>query len=254
MRSDPLAVSPSALRPLTGEALLTAWERGGGRSWSGQALELLSAGCPDLASSLERAMPIAKRDRLLLELHRLTFGETMPSFAVCAACGERLEFELPSDWAVGVLDAAAGDLLDQEGWTVTLRLADGFDLEHAAAEPDIGLARSALVERCVSATGPDGRTIPIGDLPETIRAMAETRLSAMHEAAELTAVLTCPACQAAQSVLIDIPAYLWAETRNAARRLVADVGEIAHAFGWSEAAILSMSAARRRAYQEMIRA
>jgi len=35
--------------PLTGEALLSAWERGGRQSWSARALTLLSAGYPGLA-------------------------------------------------------------------------------------------------------------------------------------------------------------------------------------------------------------
>ncbi len=254
MRSDPLAEHGVIHRPLAGDVLLTAWERGARRSWSELAMGLLSAGCPGLPPGAAWAMTIAARDRSLLELHRLSFGETMAAFAACQACGERLEFAIPCDWAAGVLDGARGETLSVDGWSVTLHLASGADLLRAAAEPDTDAARRALLGSCILANDPDGAAVPYHLLPEPIQARAEARLAGLHEATELSATLACPACQAPQTVLVDLPGYLWAETRNAARRLIAEVSELANAHGWSEAAILAMSGTRRRAYLEMIRA
>jgi hypothetical protein len=110
------------------------------------------------------------------------------------------------------------------------------------------------LDRCVTAVDPRGDAVAYHDLPEAVRAAAETRLAALHEAVELSVSLACPACTARQSVFVDLSTYLWAEARHAAGRLLAEVHELAHAHGWSETTILTMSAPRRRAYLELIRA
>ena len=74
-------------RPLHGEALLSAWERGERQTWSACALALLSAGYPGLAGPDATRIPLAERDRLLLGLRRLTFGDTLMAFAVCFGRG-----------------------------------------------------------------------------------------------------------------------------------------------------------------------
>jgi hypothetical protein len=75
----------------------------------------------------------------------------------------------------------------------------------------------------------------------------------MHEAAEIALTLTCPACDARQVVHLDIAGFLWAEVRHAAQRLLDEVHELGWAYGWSEGAILTMSASRRQAYLDRVR-
>ena len=90
-------------------------------------------------------------------------------------------------------------------------------------------------------------------LPDALRDAALDRLDAMHEAAEVTLRLACPACDERQSVHFDIASFLWAEIRHAAEHLLDEVHELAWAYGWSEGAILAMGAARRQAYLERVR-
>ena len=52
---------------------------------------------------------------------------------------------------------------------------------------------------------------------------------------------------------LDVGAHVWTEVDAAARRMMGEVAAIAAAFGWTEAAILAMSDARRRAYLELAR-
>jgi len=250
------AVRSGDVRPLRGEALLSAWECGDRQTWSACALALLSAGYPGCAGPDATAIPLAERDRLLLELRRHTFGDTLAAFAVCHACGERVEFELPHASAVAALEtgvnAASGLTVDD--WVLNLRLADTADIDRAAADPDLDAARTVLLERCVTAADANGAIVPYRDLPEPVRALAEMTLAALHEAVELSVSLCCPGCAAPQQVLVDVSSHLWTETRHAARRLLAEVHELARAHGWSEAAIIAMSAPRRRAYLELARA
>jgi hypothetical protein len=243
------------IRPLLGEVLLAAWEQAADRSWSAQGGALLSAGYPALASADVAALPVAERDRLLLELRRLTFGDTLAAFAMCHSCNQPLEFELADADAAAALSAAlaAPAALTVEDWAITCRLANTADIEHAAACADIDAARAVLLERCVTAKAVNGGAVLYRDLPSPVRAQAEAMLAALHEMAELAVSLACPACEHRQTVMVDTSLYLWAETRHAARRLLADVHELAHAHGWPEAAILAMSRPRRQAYLAMVR-
>jgi hypothetical protein len=52
--------------------------------------------------------------------------------------------------------------------------------------------------------------------------------------------------------LFDMPAYFWSEIQMGARRLLQEVHALASAYGWRESEILMLSAARRRAYLEMV--
>ena len=62
-----------------------------------------------------------------------------------------------------------------------------------------------------------------------------------------------PHAGATQQVALDPTEFLWEETRHAARRLLADVHELAWAYGWRESDIIGMSPARRAAYLGLVR-
>ncbi|KFG69600.1 hypothetical protein, partial [Microvirga sp. BSC39] len=51
----------------------------------------------------------------------------------------------------------------------------------------------------------------------------------------------------------DIGAHFWTEVEADARRLLSEVAALAERFGWSEEALLTMPASRRRAYLELAR-
>src|SRR5690349_2018167 len=102
--SDPEGRLP--LRPLAGEALLEAWERGSAEPQPARAVTLLRAGCPELSEADAFSMPIAGRDRVLADLRRRSFGRTLVGFAECPACRERLEFTLPTDAIAAAANAA----------------------------------------------------------------------------------------------------------------------------------------------------
>ena len=51
---------------------------------------------------------------------------------------------------------------------------------------------------------------------------------------------------------MDVVGFFWREIQSAARRVVLEVDALARAYGWSEAAILGMSSARRNLYLELV--
>jgi hypothetical protein len=62
----------------------------------------------------------------------------------------------------------------------------------------------------------------------------------------------CPSCGCSWQTIFDIVSYLWTEVTVVAQRVLVDVHELARAYGWPETEILSMSAARRQFYLEMV--
>jgi hypothetical protein len=241
--ADPIG----AMRALSGEALLVAWEHGSAKAPPTRALAMLRAGCPTLAEADAAALPLAARDTALLALHASGFGPDLSAFAACDACGERLEFVLQTADIAATLQAArSDDTLTLDGVTLRLRLANTHDIAEAAAAPDLEAARYVLLARCTE--GMDLAALPAG-----LRDAALARLDAMHEAAEVSFSLACPACAARQVIHFDIAGFLWAEIRHAARNLLDEVHELAWAYGWAESAILAMSPQRRAAYLERVR-
>jgi hypothetical protein len=241
--ADPIG----AMRALSGEALLAAWERGSAEAPSGRALAMLRAGCPTLAETDAAALPLAARDAALLALHASGFGSNLSAFAACDACGERLEFVLQAADIAATLQAAdADDTLTLDGITLRLRMANTSDIAEAAAAPDLETAHNVLLARCTAGMDPAG-------LPTALRDAALARLDAMHEAAEVSFSLACPACAARQVIQFDIASFLWAEIRHAARNLLDEVHELAWAYSWAESAILAMNPQRRAAYLDRVR-
>lgn len=244
---DPLAV----LQPLAGAALLRVWEHGLGQTPPLRALTLLCAGCPALPPEEAAALPVTLRDQALVRLHALNFGPTLSATAACGSCAERLEFVLSAQEVAETLRAApTHQMLTQDGVSMRLRLANTQDVMDAAAAEDLPTGRHLLLARCASPVDDDGRT---GPAPEFMSEAALERLDAMHEAAEITPTLACPACEAQQAVHFDVAEFLWVKIRHAAQRLLDEVHELAWAYGWTEAEILGMSSARRNAYLDRAR-
>jgi hypothetical protein len=249
---SPLSGAPVAIEePLSGAALLAAWENGAGESPPIRALAVLRAACPALRVEDAITLPLKLRDQAFIALHALTFGTTFSARATCGACGEQLEFALPAQQIAASLQAADAECtLTRDGIRLYLRLANTRDVMDAAAVPDLDAARHLLVTRCAQAVDSDGQVVPV---PDALRDVALDRLDVMHDAAEIALTLDCPGCHSRQAVSFDVATFLWAEIRHAALRLLDEIHELAWAYGWSERAILAMSATRRQAYLERVR-
>src|SRR5690349_11032964 len=93
-------------RPLQGEALVAAWERGSRQPRLSRALALLAEGY-GLEEKAAATLSIPRRDALLLALRQRSFGDALQTFATCGCCAERLEFTLSAADLMWRLDAAA---------------------------------------------------------------------------------------------------------------------------------------------------
>ncbi|WP_353474567.1 hypothetical protein PVT71_21715 [Salipiger sp. H15] len=212
---------------LSSGTLLSVWETGAARRPLDRALAILWAAGVEQGAEL----PLAARDRALLQVRAGTFGKEIEARATCPDCAAALDLTLDAE----VLAAALHD--PEEG---PVRALTSADLAAVAGLPGARVAEG-LRERlgCTS-----------GIAPESIDAAIE----AQAEEAELTLRMVCAECGAGWAEVLDVPGFVWAELEAAALRLLAEVADLARAFGWTEAEVLRLSPPRRAAYLAMARA
>jgi hypothetical protein len=241
-------------RGLTASDLLDLWERGHGRAAPDHALLLLAAARAEQSLDELAALSIGRRNTLLLELRRQTFGEALACRASCAGCGEQLEFttsvsDLLADTApagAGYFEVCAGQV------TATMRLPNSEDLLVAGRCADTAETRRVVLQRCVAQAHVGGDPLEIGALPEQVVAALAAEAAARDPQADMQIAMVCPACGASWQAPFDIAAFFWQELAAQAERLLREVHLLARWYGWREADILAMSARRRQSYLELI--
>jgi hypothetical protein len=251
------------MRPLSGERLLLAWEQGTQADDLRRPLVLLSIALPDRDRVQLAAMPISERNALLLRLHELTFGPELNVFGECPECGARLEFAVQVEALAARQDTQpAADVItwERNGQHYRLRPVTTDDLVACLDVPELKAAQDLLLSRCLEMS-PAAPPVSPAAMPvqPPIAALADDadvlqRFEQLHAAEELNCAIDCPGCASSQVLDLDLARFVWAEIRTAARRLIADIHDLASAYGWSEQSISSMSPARRGAYLELLSA
>ncbi|MFM0336848.1 hypothetical protein [Paraburkholderia fungorum] len=236
------------MQPLTDSEILVLWERGARRHPLDRALLTLHAALAQTAGETLADWPLGRRNHALIELHCACFGTQLQGWLACEDCHEKLEFTLDGralaqagrDWRGGApTEIAVG--------ARTFRLPTSRDLAHVADAADSLDAARQLLDRCcvepaASAAWSDAELDEIGDRMAQADPLAETQL-ALH----------CPACGADWHETFDIAAFLWTQIEARAKRLLWAIHALARAYGWSEAAILSLDENRRAFYLKMVR-
>lgn len=244
------------MRGLSAADLLTVWEEGAPQHPLARALTLLGPAVPDSTPAELAALPVGRRDALLIDLHRRTFGERLEGYAECAHCGERLELDVPAAdlLALAPAEPAAPITFDAEGLTVTARLPDSRDLAAivSAASPEDAAAR--LARRCVRPAGDEGAGEETADLSPDVLDRVDRWMSEADPLAEIVLSLRCAACGHLWDSALDVVDLLWARVSARASMLQREVHALATAYGWSEADILAMSPTRRQGYLDLVEA
>jgi hypothetical protein len=234
--------SPSAAE------LIRVWELGQGRKLWYRALLLLAPVFPDSAFRTLGEMTLGARNAHLLALRERLFGTTIDATVRCPSCSERIQFSasvesfLPqlSDRRPSAYESTftcrAGD---EE---VAYRLLCSYDLAAVSRLDDASYAEDALASRAILGA-PDGIKLS----PQTIGAVADAIVTT-DPLTDIRLGFDCAACGHEWTSSFDIASFLWTEIDAEVRRLFDDVHRLGAAYGWSEAAILTMSAQRRREY------
>jgi hypothetical protein len=248
---DGRTVREADLRPLTGKE--EEWLASQPSAPIAHAVTRLLGGCLLRVESapgsvdLARRLLVADREYLMLQLRRMTFGDTIGLVAGCPVCAARMDVDVPAAEVPVVYRPQAAATYeralaagDGRTRTVHFRLPTGADQEAVAHLAGLA-AVDALMERCVLDDG--GLPLTVAERQEVEDAMEEL---APHLDVELD--LTCPECGHAFTLPFDVPAFFIAELRRHGRHLLAEVHTLALYYHWSEAAILRLTQTRRRAY------
>jgi hypothetical protein len=212
---------------LSAAGTLDLWQEAEGRGPIERSLALAAVSGRPLDELA--ALPIGQRDALLLELHA---DDALDATAACPACGEQAEFSVDTRALVArAAHAKPGK------W----RPPDSTDVAAAAATGDAEAAEHVLLERCAGSAvlSPDERAA-------VVEAMADA-----DPLAEVLVDVSCPACGEDFVADLDIGAFVWADVRARAQRLLLEVDTLARAYGWTEAEVLALGERRRAAYIEL---
>lgn len=236
------------MRALSNFELLAIWEKGSALHPLDRGLLLLAAALPEVPLAEIADWPLGRRARELFAVHRKWLGSSLSARARCSRCDEQMELELD-----------CGQLMppqatpDQQPTVVfrgeAYRVPTSRDVAFALAADNSGqMAPVRLLERCRLAphqprNWSEEDIAEIGELMAQADPGAETRIS-----------FRCVICGHEQEDVVEVAAFLWAEMVAQAKRLLREVHTLASAYGWSEAQVLSLGAARRMFYLEMVEA
>src|SRR5699024_7455752 len=130
------------------------------------------------------------------------------------------------------------------------------DLEAIVKCQTADAARARLLERCAleikRGAAKSKRKRSANQLPPKVADALVKKMAQVDPQANGQLRLTWTACRHAWAAAFDVVSFLWSEISNWAQRILREVHAIASAYGWREADILEMSAARREFYLEMI--
>jgi hypothetical protein len=222
------------------QPLLALWERGEREHPIDRTLSVLAAVTQSPRRELA-ALPVHRRDALLLASRAAAFGNVLDGVTTCQACGCRIDvaFELPD--LSGVLFADQG-AIDADGGVVSFRVPDSCDLAAALQAADMAAGREVLIDRCILA----------GPANAAARQAIEDQIELLCDPAWLELRLPCPECPTEFVVPIDIGRFFWEELSAYAERLIDETSLLAAHFGWAEADILALPERRRQRYLERL--
>jgi len=232
--------------------LLHVWELGAGRPGTLRALLLMTAVVPEQDGKALAHWNIGRRDRLLLDLRDALFGPEVRCLTDCVHCGEPIELDFRiNDIRVPHGESGRPYYLEAGNYEVQYRLPDSADLLALDGEAPAQAERQ-LLARCVMDARMQGGSVEAAELPDAVLLAVSQGMSEADPQAEVLLEVSCPACSAMSPAPFDIVSHLWAELDAWARRMLREVHMLALAYGWGEAEILRMTAARRRAYLDLI--
>lgn len=243
------------MHPLSASDIVRIWERGQGKPYLERAMLLLSAIFPETERDELASLSVGQRDAFLLALREKTLGSQIQAYARCPQCSENLEItiNIPDIQVMQPGDAKPPEYWWQEGdYQMRYRLLNSWDLATIRRIPDVVLARGQLLRLCVLEAQRQGVRVPPEDLPEEMVGVLTAQMEEQDPQADVRFNVSCPVCGSSWQTIFDIVSYLWTEVTVVAQRALMDVHELARAYGWHEMEILSMSAARRQLYLEMV--
>lgn len=243
------------MKNLTATEVVAIVDLGERRHDIDRALVVLSYALPERSVEEIVELPIGERDAHLLKVREQLAGTRLWLETHCPQCGEGQEFrtttgeQLFHDFSQPL---ARHHRLQSGNFTLEFRLLDSRDLGAATRTRDLEAARRCLLRRSLLSARREGMEVEPEDLPDDVLTDFADALTEADPQAEVKLGFRCLACEEPWIALFDIVPILWRDLEQQAANLLADIHELALAYGWRESDILSLSPTRRRFYLSRI--
>jgi hypothetical protein len=211
-------------------------------------------------------LSMGDRELLLLLVRRRLFGNIMQCVLKCPSCDEKLDVELKVDDLIvesnAVQQIRYEELIEAEGtwFRVTFHLPTAGDVEKALRPAaDIEGTARALARGCIDSVSrvsdePGSTQEEKEEWPDSVLRKISARIEQLDPQAEIELQSNCPACGYEFKQPVDPGGYLVHELAARQRVKYQEVHELARAYHWSEAEILSMGSRKRQIYLDLLAA
>jgi hypothetical protein len=234
--------------------LLDIWERAQRLPSPARMLGLLAAVLPERPASEIGALPLGRRNGVLLDLRERLFGTALAVVTRCPACGTDLELALTTADVRAQAPDTAPLCTEVDGYRARFRLPASDDLLAILRERPQAAAQRLLARCVLESEGPDGQAVPSDALPAALVAAIDAQMAAADPQAQIRLETACSSCAHVWHPVFDIADYLWQELHAWAKDVLRSVHALARAYGWREADVLALSPTRRHIYLELVRA
>lgn len=201
-------------------------------------------------------LTIGGRDAELLRLRRALFGPSLDCVATCPSCAARVETAIGIDElepGMPALPALAGEIDVAHGpYVVRCRCLTAGDAPGLQALGEPARIADAILTACILDASCDGLPVAPQALPEGVLSTVAQAIVDADPFAQIRVELTCPACSAQWSELLDPPDYVVREFDAWCLGTMRDVHLLARAYGWSEHECLAVPPSRRTVYLELV--
>ncbi len=218
-------------------------------------------------TALERAgnrdvlsLTLGDRNERLLTLRQAHLGDDLNLVATCPHCGVDVEATVSCDQLIAA--GSEDDATDRDGakaergsWDLTL---DGYRIRMrplrvaaevgAVAADDLESARAVLITAAVTEAFREADVVEPTQLPEAVVVAAGDSVLQADRLAEVELQIMCPECSRSWPASLDVSRLVPEELSRLGAELLGDVDLLARTYGWTEAAVLALPAARRATY------
>jgi hypothetical protein len=188
------------------------------------------------------------RDRMLAAVYYTAYGRQVEAKIDCRDCGKPLSLNFYLDDLMAALEPATDAAVERlpDG---TFRTREGVHFRLPTGEDELAVAGLApqgaedmLFARCLI----------MAPLVSDARAAVERAIEDLSPIADLDLTTACPECEAEQAFGFDVQFYVLQSIERDRPRRLREFHQIACAYGWSLAEILSLRRSERRTLGELI--
>jgi len=198
-----------------------------------------------------RNLSIGDRVYLLLQVRRLTFGDTMQCILVCPSCTQVISFDMDVKKLLEPkIRPWKKDVFTIGGYTVKIRPLRGVDEESLLENDnsDKSVHTEYLVRSCIISSNPP---LPKKLADDFILQISE-KLEELDPMADIVLDLSCPSCSNSFNASFPVEEFIFQEISTRLHQHDREIHWLAFNYHWDEEKILSLPLQRRKKYVDLI--